>query len=128
MTRPLHRCAFTTRALDSLSKWAQGNNKSIYGCTYAPEKYAVPAGTKLTYNPTSQKLYVHLFDYPKDGKLLLPGYGGKIKYAQLLHDNSELLTPDKKRIVQFADSQDIVLVLPEKKPDYTIPVIELILK
>jgi alpha-L-fucosidase len=62
-------------------------------------------------------LYVHLFDYPTDGKLLLPGYKGKIKYAQFLHDNSELKMMEQ--------GNDILLTLPEKKPVYEIPVVEL---
>ncbi|MDN3655550.1 alpha-L-fucosidase [Ferruginibacter paludis] len=104
-------------ALDSLSHWMHANNKSIYYCSFAPDTYQVPSNDKLTYNAAAKRLYVHLFDYPTDGKLLLTGYKGKIKYAQFLHDNSELKMMEQ--------GNDILLTLPEKKPVYEIPVVEL---
>jgi alpha-L-fucosidase len=57
------------RALDSLAYWMHANSKSIYNCTYAPEEYKLPdsVNTRLTFNPTTKKLYVHLFDYPSSG-------------------------------------------------------------
>jgi len=111
------------RALDSLALWMHANSKSIYNCTFAPEGFKAPAGTKLTYNGTNKRLYVHLYDYPSGGSLTLPGYKDKIKYAQFLNDASEL---------QYKASDinpgDLVLKLPVKKPGFEIPVIELILK
>ena len=104
-------------ALDSLSHWMHANNQSIYNCTYAPDSYKIPEGTKLTYNKTTGRLYVHLFEYPKNGKLTLPGYNGKVKYAQFLNDHSELLYK--------SDGQDLEVTIPKQKPDYEIPVIEL---
>ena len=111
-----------TRALDSLAYWMHANSKSIYNCTYAPDSYKVPDGTKLTYNKTTKRLYVQLYNYPQ-GKLILPGYNGKIKYAQFLNDNSELLYKPAD-----GNADDLVLTLPEKKPGYEIPVVELTLK
>lgn len=104
-------------ALDSLAQWMHANNKSIYYCSFAPDSYQAPPNEKLTYNAGAKRLYVHLFAYPADGKLLLPGYKGKIKYAQFLHDNSELKMTEQ--------GNDIQLTLPEKKPGYEIPVVEL---
>jgi len=108
-----------TNALDSLGYWMHANSKSIYGCTYAPDNFKVPGGTRLTYNGAAKRLYVHLFDYPSE-TLVLPGYKGKIKYAQFLHDNSEL-------IMKEGDNGDIVLTLPKSKPLYEVPVVELVL-
>jgi alpha-L-fucosidase len=65
---------------------------------------------------------VHLYNYPK-GKLILPGYNGKIKYAQFLNDHSELLYKPSG-----TNTQDLVLTLPDKKPLYDIPVVELTLQ
>jgi alpha-L-fucosidase len=108
------------RALDSLAYWMHANSKSIYNCTFAPDTYKVPEGTKLTYNKAAGKLYVQLFSYPQ-GKLVLPGYKGKIKYAQFLNDSSELLYKE-------GNGDDLELTLPTQKPPYEIPVIELTLK
>jgi alpha-L-fucosidase len=108
-----------TNALDSLSTWMHANNTAIYNCTYAPDSYKIPADTKLSYNKATGRLYVFLYKYPENGKLTLPGYNGKIKYAQFLNDHSE---------VQYkTDGSDIVVNLPAKKPGFEIPVVELTL-
>ena len=99
------------------------NSNSIYGCTYAPETYKIPDGEKLTYNKTTGRLFVHLFNYPKDGKVVLPGYKGKIRYAQFLNDHSELLYNPSE-----GNADDLILTLPGKKPEYEIPVVELTLQ
>jgi alpha-L-fucosidase len=106
-----------TNALDSMAYWMHANSQAIYDCTYAPADFKAPEGTKLTYNPKTKKLYVHLYDYPGNGKLKLPGYAGKVKYAQFLNDYSELK--------YAANGSDIELALPKKKPPYDIPVVEL---
>jgi alpha-L-fucosidase len=123
---PTARGEFDSRAshaLDSMAHWMHSNDKSIYGCTYAPASFKAPDSTKLTYNATTKRLYVFLYDYPTGSSITLPGYKGKIKYAQFLADNSELKFKDTDK-----NSNDIVLELPEKKPDFEIPVIELILE
>src|SRR6185437_6278037 len=109
-----------TRALDSLAHWMHANSVAIYNCTYAPATYQIPEGTKLTYNKTTKRLYVHLFSYPENGKITLPGYNGKIKYAQFLNDHSELLYKPSAK-----NKEDLELTLPLKKPPYDIPVLSL---
>jgi len=111
-----------TNALDSMAYWMHANSVAIYNCTYAPASYKVPAGEKLTYNKNTRRLYVHLYEYPKDGKLILPGYKGKISYAQFLNDHSEVLYKPAG-----GSSEDLVLTVPTKKPPYEIPVVELTL-
>ena len=107
-------------ALDSLAKWMYANNKSIYNCSFADQNFSTPEKDKLTFNKSTNRLYLHLFNYPLTGTLTLTGYKDKIKYAQFLHDNSE---------IQFKEEgNNIVLTLPEKKPGFEIPVVELFLK
>jgi alpha-N-acetylglucosaminidase len=109
------------RALDSIGIWMKFNSKAIYGCKEAPEGFIAPSGTLLTYNPETKRLYVHLMEYP-GSTLRLPGYKGKIKYAQLLQDASEI------RFKPADDNpDDLVLSLPAQKPTAEIPVIELVL-
>jgi len=108
------------RALDSIGLWMQVNSKAIYGCKEAPAAFATPPGTLLTWNPATRRVYVHLMEY-SGGALRLPGYKGKIRYAQFLHDNSEL------RIKPADDNtDDLILSLPDRKPNVEIPVIELV--
>jgi len=129
---PTARGAFDYRAterLKSMGEWMKYNSKSIYGCTQAPEGFAVPANTLLTYNPLTKKLYVHLLAYPLDA-LILPGYAGKIKYAQFLHDNSQVRfnAPDRHEFSGESSHDDLALRLPVQKPNTEIPVIELTLQ
>lgn len=123
---PTARGEFDIRAntaLDSLGIWMHANSKSIYNCTYAPQEYPRVDGAKTTYNKAAKKLYVHLFEYPKDGSLSLKGYNKLVKYAQFLHDGSELQTDKEK-----SNADDLVLKLPARKPNFEIPVVELSLK
>jgi alpha-L-fucosidase len=107
------------RALDSIGSWIKYNNRSIYGCVQAPDGWKTPGNTLLTYNPETRKLYVHLMQYNQSA-LTLPGYKDKIKYAQFLHDNSEIKITQSE-----ANPEDLVLKLPAVKPNMEIPVVEL---
>lgn len=78
---PTARGEFDQRALDRLSgigKWMKYHNRSIYGCTQAPEKFNAPQDCRLTYNPEMNRLYVHLFTWPFK-ELHLDGLAGKVK-------------------------------------------------
>jgi alpha-L-fucosidase len=103
-----------------MAYWMHANSKAIYNCTFAPASFSAPEGTKLTYNPATKRLYLHLFEYTAGGTLRLPGYAGKIRYAQLLNDDSELLYSE--------DGNDLILKMPKVRPPYEIPVVELMLQ
>ena len=63
------------------------NSRSIYGCTQAPDEFQVPDNCLLTYNPETNRLYIHLLEYPLQN-FMLKGMKNKIEYAQFLHDAS----------------------------------------
>jgi alpha-L-fucosidase len=117
------------KALAEMGEWMKFNNRSIYGCTQAPDEFETPENTLLTYNPKTNRLYVHLLDYPMKN-FLLKGFGGKVKYAQFLHDASEIKIgrPQGAWIEQQTNENDINLILPTNKPNVEIPVIEIFLK
>ncbi|MCL3782262.1 alpha-L-fucosidase [Prolixibacteraceae bacterium JC049] len=129
---PTGRGAFDHRAekaLSNMGKWMKYNGKAIYGATQAPAEFEAPEHSLLTYNPTTKRLYIHLLDYPLQN-FRLPGYKGKVKYAQFLHDASEIKIskPHGYWMKQELGKDDINLSLPVTKPDHEIPVIELILE
>ncbi len=129
---PTGRGEFDERALDRLSgigRWMRRHSRSIYGCTEAPAGFATPQDCRLTYNPATRRLYVHLFAWPYK-YLHLDGMAGKVDYAQLLHDGSEVgLKMDAWHSKQIGLSADVLtLGLPQTRPDVTVPVIELFLK
>jgi len=129
---PTARGTFDERAdfaLSEMGKWMQYNSRSIYGCTQAPETFKVPDHTLLTYNSKTNRLYIHLLDYPLTN-FLLSDYADKVKYAQFLHDASEIKIgkPSGHWIQQETTQNGINLLLPVVKPNVEIPVIELFLK
>ena len=114
---PTSRGEFDYRAQDRLSgmgKWMHQNGRSIYQCTAAPAGFEAPERTLLTYNPETNRLYIHLIDYPLDR--LAVSFADKIEYAQFLHDGSEIKF-DKEFIYT-----------PVTKPNTEVPVIEVFLK
>ncbi|MBN1671369.1 MAG: alpha-L-fucosidase [Kiritimatiellae bacterium] len=133
---PTGRGEFDSRALDRLAgmgEWMKRHGRSIYGCTQAPEAFACPEDCRLTYNPEKNVLYVHVFSWPFR-HLCLPGMAGKVDYAQLLNDASEIKWMEEGpkaeagALAQEQAAGELTLVLPVKKPDVTVPVIELFLK
>jgi alpha-L-fucosidase len=129
---PTGRGTFDYRAIEALGnmgEWMKANGRSIYNCTQAPDEFEAPEHSLLTYNPETKRLYIHLLDYPLTN-FRLPGYKGKIKYAQFLHDASEIqITAPYGHHMQgsIATENDLNLRLPLNKPNVEIPVIELIL-
>lgn len=116
--------------LEATHKWMNYNSRSIYGCTAAPEGFEVPDNCLLTYNPKTNRLYVHVLDWPFK-TINLPGLAGKVKYAQILNDASELkIGKQKGAWLDEAEEGDNVLTLniPVRKPNVEIPVIEIFLK
>lgn len=129
---PTARGTFDYRAqeaLKNMGEWMKYNSRAIYACTEAPAGFEAPANSLLTYNPETNRLYIHLLDYPLQN-LRLPGYKGKVKYAQFLHDASEIKVstpPQRNRGGGLDAGNDLSLSLPVTKPHVEIPVIELIL-
>ncbi|MDO8929307.1 MAG: alpha-L-fucosidase, partial [Bacteroidota bacterium] len=129
---PTARGTFDERAesaLNLMGEWMKLNNRSVYGCTQAPDEFMAPENSLLTYNPKTNRLYIHLLDYPLQN-FNLPDYAGKIKYAQFLHDASEIRITARygHGMKEGENPTDINLSLPVTKPNVEIPVIELILK
>jgi alpha-L-fucosidase len=130
---PTGRGEFDERALDRLAgigRWMHHHSRAIYGCTAAPADIAAPADCRLTYNPTTRRLYVHVLAWPM-GQLHLDGLAGRVEYAQLLNDASEVRIsqpPPHQAEVDGPGGQTLTLSLPVRQPSVAVPVIELFLK
>jgi len=133
---PTARGEFDRRAKDSLKvyeSWMHSCGRSIYGCTMAePDLLATcPQDCRYTQSEDGKRLYIHLFAWPFE-HLEINGLAGRVEYAQLLHDGSEILM-DEGKVEHFSEGASagsglLVLNLPVVKPDITVPVIELFLK
>ncbi|MFP4579624.1 MAG: alpha-L-fucosidase [Candidatus Sumerlaeia bacterium] len=129
---PTARGNFDARAMDRLEgmgKWMQLHGRSIYGCGPAPEEFPKPDNCFLTYNKKLNRMYVHLLDW-RFRQIELPGFAGKVEYAQLLNDGSEISMQGGHQawMKQGEESGVLDLGLPVRQPDVEIPVIELFMK
>lgn len=130
---PTGRGEFDDRALDRLrgiGEWMRRHGRSIYGCTAPPDGVPAPKDCRLTWNPETNRLYVHLFAWPFR-QLALDGLAGKVEYAQLLNDASEVFVRDPsphQLEMGGADANALTLELPVEQPRVAIPVVEMFLK
>jgi len=131
---PTARGEFDARALhslDGMGEWMKRHSRAIHGCTEAPAGCEAPLDCRYTWNPETNRLYCHIFGWPFK-ELHLPGMEGKIKYAQLLNDASEIQFRDQAADVHAALNAKtpqgaVTLELPAVKPDVEVPVVELFL-
>ena len=119
-------------ALDAYAEWMKYNSRSIYGCTMAEPEFKAPKGTVLTQSVDGKRLYIHFFSYPFFN-FMMEDMAGKVKYAQFLHDGSEILYSEGKPSDMIgeraADNEKAIYFrVPTVQPDVLVPVIELILK
>ncbi|HAZ04640.1 MAG: alpha-L-fucosidase [Bacteroidetes bacterium GWF2_42_66] len=130
---PTARGMFDSRAterLESIGEWMKYNSRAIYNCTEVPEGFTSPENSLMTYNPETNRLYIHLLEYPLQ-YCTLKGFAGKVKYAQFLHDGSEIKFGEPRHNVTYQEQkadEDLILILPVVKPNVEIPVVELILQ
>jgi alpha-L-fucosidase len=117
---PTARGQFDPKALEILSgigDWMKLHSRSIYGATQS--QFPTPEHCRLTQR--GNRLYVHVFNWPFR-HLHIESMTGKVEYAQLLNDASEI------RMRESQDSGVLTLELPIQRPNVTVPVIELFLK
>jgi len=78
----------STKILGAVGAWMKTNGESIYATSASPLK-TTPAWGRVT--KKEKTLYLHVFDWPPDGKLSLSGFPGAAKSAWLLADRSKTL-------------------------------------
>lgn len=96
--------------LKAIGSWMKVNNEAIYGTHASPFK-------SLSWGRCTQKniaggtrLYLHVFDWPKDGKLVVPGIFNDVLQAYAL------FTPDLK-LSAIRQENAIVIAVPAAAPD-----------
>ena len=101
-----------------MGRWMKVNGESIYGTSASPFA-ALPWGraTVKSGSDGTTTLYLHVFDWPADGKLRVPGLRSKVREAKLLATGQVVSTA--------ADGDNVVVSLPEAPADRVDTVIAL---
>jgi alpha-L-fucosidase len=95
--------------LKAVGDWMKVNGDAIYGTTASPFKRLPWGRATKKISGDNTMLYLHVFNWPADGKLLVPGLKNKISSAKLLATGKKLetsVTPD-----------GVVVNLPATAPD-----------
>jgi alpha-L-fucosidase len=99
--------------LKETGRWVHANGEAIYGTTASLFRQ-LPWGRSTT---KGRIIYLHVFDWPEDGRLLVPGVRSPLKRATLLVSGQALETE--------RSSPDLVLKLAGAAPDPVATVIKL---
>lgn len=108
-----------TRILDEIGAWMKTNSASIIGTKHSV--LPIPPWGVITQK--ANLLYLHVFNWPADGNLLVGGLKSNVTSAYLLADNSK-----KKLTTKRLTPEDATVTLPQKTPDVTDAVIVLEVK
>ena len=115
-------------ALKVYADWMKYHSRSIYGCTMAEPEFEAPQDCRLTQSEDGKRLYIHIYAWPFRA-LLMKGLVGRVEYAQMLNDGSEVLFRDEVYPNSPAGAPvSTVFRLPVNQPPVTVPVIEVFLK
>ncbi|WP_114561260.1 alpha-L-fucosidase [Desertihabitans aurantiacus] len=120
--------------LAGIGDWMELHERSIRGA--GPVTVAVdvlgPSDVRLTQR--GDRLYLHLFAWPMR-HVHLGGLGGRVAYAQLLHDGSEIRYTEADPTVRAYGSGmgglpagAVTFELPVLRPDVLVPVVEIFLR
>ncbi len=93
--------------LQAIGKWMESNHESIYGVGPSPFK-------RLSFGRATSRpgrLYLHVFDWPKGGALVIPGLASEVRGAWLLADPTQRNLP----IARITD--DVAITVPKTAPD-----------
>ncbi|MFD1940238.1 alpha-L-fucosidase [Nonomuraea mangrovi] len=128
---PNARGEFEPRAVERLreiGRWTRLHGRAIYGA--GASEFTPPQDCR--YTQRGDRLYLHLLNWPMR-HVHLQGLAGKVKYAQFLHDASEVrvlrVDPNEPghTYLSGVPEDTLTLQLPVTRPDVAIPVIELFL-
>ncbi|MNJ93909.1 Alpha-L-fucosidase [compost metagenome] len=100
--------------LDSIGGWLKPNGEAIYGT----QKGVLPIPVWGVSTQKGQNIYLHVFNWPKDGNLVVGGLKSDVKTAYLLTDKSK-----KALAVKRLDASDLIVSLPANispNPDVVI--------
>lgn len=115
--------------LRGIGAWMRLHARAIHGA--GASEFEPPQDCR--YTQRGDRLYLHLLSWPMK-HVHLAGLGGRVAYAQFLHDASEVpivaIDPEEPfhHYLRGLPDDTLTLQLPTTRPEVTIPVVELFLK
>jgi alpha-L-fucosidase len=97
--------------LKKIGEWMKVNGESIYGTTASPFKKLAWGRCTKKIHDGGTTLYLNVFDWPSNGKLIVPGLKNKVQKAYLLSDAG------KKSLPVEADESGVSVAVPKAAPD-----------
>ncbi len=95
-------------ALDSIGEWMSKNGESIYGTNHS----SLPMQSWGFSTRKDNRLYLHVFDWPVDNKLVVGGLKSNCKSARIISGK-----PTGNLKINRINPLDICIQLPAVKPD-----------
>lgn len=105
--------------LKAIGRWTRVNGEAIYGTQASPFRSLEWGRCTQKPVPGGTRLYLHVFDWPADGKLAVPGLRNRPKTAFLLSD------PDRSALPVERIEDALVVTLPSAAPDTAASVLVL---
>jgi alpha-L-fucosidase len=107
--------------LQEIGNWMKVNSESIYGTTASPFR-VLPFGraTEKAETNGNTTLYLHVYNWPADGRLVIPGLDNEVLSAKLLA-NGKTLTSTK-------ENNQVVVNVPASALDENATVIKMLIK
>jgi len=103
-------------ALKGIGQWMKVNGASIYATQGSPLPALDWGRCTQKKNGNTTTLYLHVFNWPANGQLHVPGIKGKVNGAKLLANGQQLTTTTA--------SDEVVITLPATAPDNIDSVVE----
>ena len=103
--------------LRDIGKWMKVNGEAIYATEASPLDSLGWGRCTMKADGDNTILYLFVFDWPADGKLIVPGLKNKIITSDLLANGSNLIAESKEN--------NTIIKVPSAAPDSTASVIKL---
>ena len=98
-----------------IGNWLEKHQESIYGTTPGPIQNLDWCKT----TKTIENIYIHVLNWPSNGKLVLPNLGKSIHEVSILGD-------DKKTELNFENfNSDVIIQCPVLPPDPIVTVVKI---
>lgn len=101
--------------LQAVGKWMDVNGEAIYGASASPFGHPFDWGRcTAKIRPDKTILYLHVWNWPADGRLVLPGLKNQVTNVYLL--KPEMLS-ERSSMKHASDSDGVIITLPKNPPD-----------